>query len=155
MSTVGIFRPRMAQTGFFSSETSETGFSFSGTAQTGFFSRHNCLLAFLRLRRVFGFTSPVTSKLSFLRTARRYYKNSKAIISNLIRIIRASVQEKIEPRERERYLHKKNPREREIPIQKESERKREIPTQKEELACQKRETERKRVADFKNREIIS
>ena len=74
MSAVGIFRPGTAQTGFFSSETSETGFSSSGRAQNGLFSRHSRLLAFLRLRRVFGFSSPVTFKLAFLRTARRYMK---------------------------------------------------------------------------------
>ena len=71
MSFVVIFRPRTVQTGFFSSETSETGFSSSGRAQTGFFSRQSRLLIFLRLRRVFGFSSPITSKLAFLRTARR------------------------------------------------------------------------------------
>ena len=71
MLFVVIFRPRTAQTGFFSSETSETGFSSSGRAQTGFFSRQSRLLDFLRLRRVFGFFLPVTSKLAFLRTARR------------------------------------------------------------------------------------
>ena len=72
MLFVVIFRPRTAQTGFFSSETSETGFSSSGKTQTGFFSRQSRLLAFLRLRRVFGFSSPVISKLAFLRTAGRY-----------------------------------------------------------------------------------
>ena len=76
----------MAQTGFFSSETSETGLSSSDRAQTGFsssdraqtsfFSRQSRLLDFLRLRRVFGFSSPVTSKLAFLRTARRYMGKS-------------------------------------------------------------------------------
>ena len=72
MSFVVIFRPRTAETVFFSSKISETGFSSSGRAQTGFFSRQSRLLAFLRLRRVFGFSSSVNSKLAFLRTARRY-----------------------------------------------------------------------------------
>ena len=67
-----IFRPTTAQTGFFWSETSETGFSSSGRVQTGFFLRQSRLFAFLRLRRIFGFSSPATSKLAFLRTARRY-----------------------------------------------------------------------------------
>ena len=58
MSAVGIFRPGTAQTGFFSSETSETVVGR--------------LLAFLRLRYVFRFSTPVTSKLAFFRTARRY-----------------------------------------------------------------------------------
>ena len=70
MSAVGNFRPGTVQTEFYSSETSETGFSSSGRAKNGFFSRHSRLLAFLRLRRVFGFSSPVTSKLAILRTAR-------------------------------------------------------------------------------------
>ena len=48
-----------------------------GTAQTGFFSRQSRLLAFLRLGRVFGFSSSVTSKLAFLRTARRYTRHVK------------------------------------------------------------------------------
>ena len=72
MPFVVIFRPGTAQTGFFSSETSETGFSSSGRAQTGFFSWQSRLLAFVRLRHVFGFSSPVTSKLTFLRTVRWY-----------------------------------------------------------------------------------
>ena len=71
MSAVGIFPPGTAQTDFFSSETSETVFSSSGKAQNGLFSRQSRLLAFLHLRRVFGFSSPVTSKLVFLRTAKK------------------------------------------------------------------------------------
>ena len=61
MSFVVIFRPKTAQTGFFLSETNETDFSSSGRAQTGIFSRQSRLLDFLRLRHVFGFSSPVTS----------------------------------------------------------------------------------------------
>ena len=74
MSAVGIFHPGTAQTGFFSSETSETGFSSSGKAQNGFFSRNT--MPFV------GFSSPVTSKLAFLRIARRYMYPQKLILWN-------------------------------------------------------------------------
>ena len=77
MPFVVIFRPGTAPTAFFSSEISETGFSSFGRAQTRVFSRQSRLLAFLRHRRVFGFSSPVTSKLAFLHTARRYMIFSK------------------------------------------------------------------------------
>ena len=64
-------RTKCRQLGFFVQRRRKLPF-FVWEKSNWLFSRQSRLLAFLRLRRVFGFSSPGTSTTDFLHTARRY-----------------------------------------------------------------------------------
>ena len=67
-----FFRAKCGQLGFFIQGRRKLAFFRLSQVKLDFLRLGGRKLAFLRLGRVFGSSSPITSKLTFLRTTRRY-----------------------------------------------------------------------------------